>query len=104
MSKNAEVTAWICFGLGALILVTGVAIGLVLGFVAEAKGKGAGEKVKEVTKQVGELKEKAVKAAEPPATDEAVAKAAGATGEAAESLLKEVGSVIGSAPAKIRVL
>lgn len=56
MTSNAEVAAWVCFAIGALILLAGVVGGLILGFANPPKGKvgtkAAGEKLDTALDQV----------------------------------------------------
>ena len=89
-----------------LILLAGVAIGLVLGFAAapsgEAGTKAASERLKTALDQVGALKTVGVAAAESPAADHGKAAEAASTGTAAESTLKELQGIIGSLPERLR--
>jgi 4-amino-4-deoxy-L-arabinose transferase-like glycosyltransferase len=105
MTGSAEFVAWACFVLGALILLAGVVIGLVLGFASEATGltaQAATAKVKSALTSVSALQATAVSAAKNSSADPGAEKEAGTTGAAAQSLLKEVEGIIGALPERLR--
>jgi hypothetical protein len=103
--SNVEVVAWICFGVGVVILTAGVVIGLVLSFKETPKGvtaKDAKAKVEEALTKVQELKTSAVANANTAAVDQAAAADADKKGNAAESALEQIGSILGSLPENLR--
>jgi len=105
MSTNAEIVAWVCFGLGVVILLGGVVVGLVLSFRKTAKSvsaKDASAKVKDAVQQVEALKATAVAGAENPASDAQAAKAASTQADSAQSVLQEIGGIISALPESLR--
>jgi type II secretory pathway component PulM len=95
---NAEVIAWICFGLGAIVLLVGLYIGLV---TAPAKAQESSkEKLDEAKASIAETTA-TLEAATAGGAETAVpgaAESAKETAQAAKSALEQVGGVVGSLP------
>ena len=93
---NAEVVAWICFVLGAIVLLAGIYIG-----VRTAPAKAAEEtkrKIEEAKANIAET-QAALEAASSGAESAPLAAAsAKETAEAAKSALEQVGGMVGSLP------
>lgn len=105
LSNSAQVVAWVCFGLGVLVLLAGVVIGLVLSFGKTPKGvtaKDATAKVTEAAAKVEALKTTAVAGANSPTSDATAAAAASTQADEAQSVLEEVGGIVSSLPESLR--
>jgi lysophospholipase L1-like esterase len=105
MKASAETVAWVCFGLGALILLAGVAIGLILSLGKTTKGlsaKDASSKVKDATAKVQALKTTAVASANSPASDATAAATASSQADEVQSVLQEIGGIVSSLPESLR--
>jgi hypothetical protein len=106
MSCSAEAVAWVCFGLGVVILLAGVVIGLILGFAkvpkTDVSTKDANEKLAAALTHVGTLQKVGVDAAKESTTNEGKAEQATQAASAAESALKEVQGIISALPERLR--
>ncbi len=105
VSTNAEIVAWICFGLGVVILILGVAIGLVLGFRKTSKtvsAKDASAKVDDAATKIDALKTTAVASAQSPQSNADAAAKASSEAAGAQSVLQEIGDIVGSLPESLR--
>jgi 3-hydroxyacyl-CoA dehydrogenase len=105
MSTNADIVAWICFVVGIAMLGAGVVLGLVLGFRKTAKSvtaKDATAKLEEAKQHVADLKDTAVTSATQANPNEAAARAATNSADAAESALGDIGSIVGALPENLR--
>jgi hypothetical protein len=104
MSTSAEIVAWACFGLGIGVLVTGVAIGYVLGLKTTTKGvtaKDAKAKATEALTKVENLKKTAEDAAKAQPSD-TTANTADKQGVEAKSAIEQLSSIVGSLPENLR--
>jgi hypothetical protein len=105
MSANAEIVAWICFAVGALILIAGVAIGLVLSLgrtTRQLSAKDASAKVEDAVAKVKALTTTAVAGANNPASDATAAATASSQADAVQSVLQEIDGIVGSLPENLR--
>jgi hypothetical protein len=105
MSENAEIVAWVCFALGAVILLAGVVIGLILSFAKNPKHmstKTASKKIEEALLKVDALKSTALAAASEPTADTTAANEATSQAGQLQSVLKEIGGILGSLPENLR--
>jgi hypothetical protein len=94
---NAEAIAWICFILGALVLLVGLYIGLVTAPAKAAEAtKQKIDEAKANIAQTTETLEAATSGAEAAAVG--AAESAKQTAEAAKSALEQVGGLVGSLP------
>ena len=102
MSTSAHVVAWICFVLGALILVAGMVIGLSLSSIRKTTqavtAKEVSDKIKDASQTVEQLKKEAVASAQKPARDEDAAKAMSNNANDVMSVLGEIDGIIGALP------
>jgi hypothetical protein len=105
VSNNADIIAWACFGLGAIVLLAGVAVGLRLSLGKTATGvsaKDATEKVKAVAGKVEALKTTAVANARSAAPSDEAASAAKSQADEVQSVLQEIGGIVGALPENLR--
>jgi hypothetical protein len=105
LSNSAQVVAWLCFGLGVLLLLAGAVIGLVLSFGKAPKGvtaKDATAKVEDAAAKVQTLKTTAVAGANNPTSDSTAAAAASTQADEVQSVLEEIGGIVSSLPESLR--
>lgn len=105
MSTSAQIIAWACFGLGVLILLTGVRIGLGLSFAKTKKGfsaKDAKAKVEDASAKVQALKTQAMTAALSPTSDSSAADAASSGANAVKGTLEDISSILSALPENLR--
>jgi hypothetical protein len=105
VSTSAEIVAWACFVLGIVILLAGVGIGILLSVGKTSKGVSAadaGAKVKAAAAQVDALKSTAVAGANNPSTDPEAAAAVSKQAAATQSVLEQIGGIVGSLPENLR--
>jgi hypothetical protein len=100
LTGHADTVASICFGIGALLVLAGTVIGLVLSF--KGANKPSKEKVEDAITKTHQLKTTAKEAAESQNAEPAVAKSADDAGGAIEGVLKEVAGTIGALPEQLR--
>lgn len=94
---NAEAIAWICFILGAIVLLVGLYIGLKI--APEKAAKENKEKIDEAKAKLEETRTQLQAATSGNLEGGAAAGAAAtANAEAAKSALEQVGSIVGSLP------
>jgi NAD/NADP transhydrogenase alpha subunit len=104
LTRPAKVVAWICFFVGLALLGIGTVLGLVISFkkVSGSDAKDVKQKVAQVKNQVIALQASAKEGFGVATTDASKAAAAQATGDAANSTLDEINSIIGSLPEQLR--
>jgi hypothetical protein len=96
VSTSAEIVAWICFVVGIVLLLAGVAIGLVLSL------REWHQKMTRLRGQVDDLKETAVRGSRSATVDEKAASSVEAQAAAVKSSLDEIGGIVASLPQNIR--
>jgi hypothetical protein len=105
VSTSAQIVAWICFGLGVVILLTGVRIGLGLSFAKTNKGlsaKDAKAKVEDASTKVQALKTQAMTAALSPTSDSSAADAASSGANAVKGTLEDISNILSALPENLR--
>jgi hypothetical protein len=100
LTDNAEIVAWVCFGLGALLVLLGLLIGLVLSFRKVATDVKA--KVADASATVDQLTTVAVTSALTDSANQSAADDAEDKAEEVKSKLGEIGSLVGSLPEHLR--
>jgi hypothetical protein len=100
VSRSAEIVAWSCFFVGAVLLFAGVAIGLALSFRKQARD--VKEKVDEALDKVEELKDMATSGWMKATADEGAAASAETKAAEAKSTLQEIGGIVASLPENLR--
>jgi hypothetical protein len=100
---NAETVAWICLIVGIIVLLAGVAIGLVTSFRTAPKAEE--KKITEARQKIEEAQAQMQYAAQPALEAggaAASAEAATASAEAAKSALEQVQGIVASLPENLR--
>jgi hypothetical protein len=100
VSRSAEIVAWSCFFVGAVLLFAGVAIGLALSFRKQAQD--VKQKVDEALDKVDELKDMATSGWMKATADEGAAASAETKAAEAKSTLQEIGGIVASLPENLR--
>lgn len=98
--SNIDVIGWLCFALGAAMLVAGVVSGL--GLSPRASSEVAKGKIDEAKSQIDEAQGHLAKTGEQGVAAGASVAAASASADAAKSALEEVQGIIGSLPENLR--
>jgi hypothetical protein len=100
LSTSAEIVAWICFGLGVLLVIGGVVLGLALSYpktVVDIR-----KKVEHAKARVDELLATAVATAGESAPNPGAAASAGTQADAAKSTMEEITGILNALPEKLR--
>ena len=106
--KNADVVAWISFGLGVAVLIAGVVVGLVTSL--KKAPEATKQKIDEAKDKIDETKSNLAAAqaqagaggAAAAAGAPAAADAAATSADAAKTALEQVGDIVGSLPENLR--
>jgi hypothetical protein len=100
LTGNAELVAWVCFGLGVLLVLAGVITGFDLS--SRKVTSDVQRKVNEASATIDQLRSAAVAGALNAATDQESASTAEDKAEEVKSKLGEIGSLVGSLPEHLR--
>jgi hypothetical protein len=95
--QHAEFVAWVCLGLGVVLVVLGTALGLILSL---RRGPGAKQKIDEAKQRVAEASDKLQSVSS--GAEAAAATDAKASTDAAESALEQVEGIVGALPENLR--
>jgi hypothetical protein len=105
VSTSAQIVAWVCFGLGIAILLTGARIGLGLSSAKAKKGfsaKDAQAKVEDASTKVQELKTSAMASALSTTSDSRAAAASGKGADEVKGTLEDISSILSALPENLR--
>jgi hypothetical protein len=100
LTGDAKAVAWVCFGLGIVLVVVGVVIGLYLSFTKTKKD--VEKKVEEAAQHIDNAKQAALTGSSFEGVNQAAAGQASQESEAAKGALEEISSIIGSLPEHLR--
>ena len=100
MSTSAEIVAWVCFAVGIVLLLAGVAVGLLLSLAPMREDWH--RKLAQLRGQVDDLRATAVRGSESAAPDERAVADAEKQSAALKGGLDEIGGIVASLPENTR--